>query len=388
MNKLSLKGLFRTPSNPKAHIDVMKIIATYMVLFNHSGQNGYSLYQVELDQPLHWLILSHSILIKMAVPLFFMSSGALLLGREESYQKVFFQRFLHFAGTLVAASFIVYNMYVRNVGPFTLITDWKTAGDFLTRLYTNDVSFPFWYMYSYLAFLLMMPLLHKIAVNMKMNDFIWIIAAFILAQNFPIIDYAIFHGTKSHTTYFSFFVETRHVVYPLIGYYLENKLEDRHYTPEAFLALVCLSILAVGSSYILVEWHYGQTGLWTDSIAESCLGSLVIVPAITVYFGLKLLMTGVLKKPRPRITRFLSIVSSCTFGVYLFELILRLKTSFIFQFFYPYVGAFFSTCLQILGAVIIGITLTYIWKILVGIFNIYKQKLTALLKTKLGGIIG
>lgn len=372
MEKISLRKLFRTPSKPKVHIDVMKIIAIFMVLFNHSGNSGYSMYQDVLEQPWHWLILANSLFIKIAVPLFFMSSGALLLGREESYKKIFFQRFLRFAVTLILASFIVYNLNTRGVGPFTPITDWKTASDFLTRLYTNRVSFPFWYLYSYLGFLLMSPLLHKIAVNMKDQDFLWVIIAFILTQIFPVIDEALFHGSYSHTSYFQLFVDAKYVAYPLVGYYLENKLDKRYFTPEALFVLICLTVMAIGGSCVLVDWYYERSGQWSGYVAECCINGFTIIPALTVYFGLKMFTNKY--TVHPQIARTLSIISTCTFGVYLYELILRLRTTFIFKFFKPYVGTYFAAWLQMLCACVIGVALTYIWKILLGVLNLYKQK--------------
>ena len=56
------------------------MIAIYLVVLNHTGYNGY-LYAMQVpDKPVFWPLLAVSVLVKTAVPLFFMVSGALLLG--------------------------------------------------------------------------------------------------------------------------------------------------------------------------------------------------------------------------------------------------------------------------------------------------------------------
>lgn len=376
--KISFSKLIHIPSRPKTHIDMIKIVAIFMVLYNHTGFNGYALYRLELEQPWHWLILAHSLFIRIAVPLFFMCSGALLLGKEESYKKVFFHRFLRFAIMLAVASFIVYamnNRGVNSLASFISILNWNTARDFFIHLYTNGISYAFWYLYSYLGYMLMLPLIRKIAPNMKRNDFVWIIVTFMIAQIIPIIDYMLFHGEVSHTTEISFFVKTKYVIFPLTGYYLENKMEKRQFTSEAFVGLICLSVLSIGVSLVLVDWSYEATGSWTSYIAECCLNVFTIIPAITVYYGLKLLSPS--SDAHPRFAKVMSVIADCTFGVYLFELLLRQHTLFIFQFLQPYVGTFWAGWLQILCACAIGVVLTFIWKIAVGLLKMPVQRLLA-----------
>ena len=68
----------------KAYLDALRILAIFLVLFNHTGVNGYALYMVRRGAALFPFYLFNAILIKVAVPLFLMVSGALLLEKEES----------------------------------------------------------------------------------------------------------------------------------------------------------------------------------------------------------------------------------------------------------------------------------------------------------------
>ena len=70
------------------YLDFIRILAIYMVLFNHTRTSGFVLFTVRRGSFFYPFYLFNAILIKSAVPLFFMVSGALLLGKEESYSQI------------------------------------------------------------------------------------------------------------------------------------------------------------------------------------------------------------------------------------------------------------------------------------------------------------
>lgn len=88
------------------YLDVLRIIAIYCVLFNHT--NGFLLYATHYPLPSSYLYLIISILSKVAVPIFFMISGALLLGKDESYQELLRKRILKYTIVLIIISFFYY----------------------------------------------------------------------------------------------------------------------------------------------------------------------------------------------------------------------------------------------------------------------------------------
>ena len=78
-------------------IELMRIIAAFFVLYNHTGANGFSKF---LDYDPHtfhyWLYLFLSISCKVSVPLFLVIAGALMLGREpEPIKDLWRHRILH-----------------------------------------------------------------------------------------------------------------------------------------------------------------------------------------------------------------------------------------------------------------------------------------------------
>ena len=84
------------PAGRRVYIDFLKVIAIYLVLFNHTGVSGFVLFTVRQGTKMYFPLMFNAILIKIAVPLFFMASGALLLGKEESYRDLLCRRFLRF----------------------------------------------------------------------------------------------------------------------------------------------------------------------------------------------------------------------------------------------------------------------------------------------------
>lgn len=80
-------------TNRKSYIDLLKIMAIYMVLFNHTKDKGFILFTIAQGSKLYPFYLFNAIWIKIAVPLFFMTSGALLLGKEESIGQILKKEF-------------------------------------------------------------------------------------------------------------------------------------------------------------------------------------------------------------------------------------------------------------------------------------------------------
>ena len=303
-----LRQIFRTPSKPKSHIDVLKIVAIFMVLYNHTGKEGFTAYTVQMHQPWHWLLLSHAAWIKAAVPLFFMSSGALLLGRDEPFSKTLSKRVLRFAVTLTVASAIVYVLYGQKP---------LSVQDFLFNLYTNQISTHFWYMYSYIAFLLMTPFLRKIAKGMTESEFVWLICATLIMKLLPVLDYLLFRGKHAHASDFTLFVYVSNVFYPLCGYFIENRMKKQRFSPETMLALLLVTILSFYLTCVLTDWRYDLTGKWDSSNTQTYLSTFVLIPSITFYMLLKGWFDH--HPVSPRVGKALSIISGSTFGVYLFE---------------------------------------------------------------------
>lgn len=157
-------------SKKQLDIELMRIIAAFFVIFNHTGKAGFflfSLYDTQSFQ--YWLYLFISIFCKMSVPLFFMIAGALLLNRqEESIKKLWIHRILHILSLLFLWSLFYYLVAVYQGSETFSLTH------FLGKLYYKNWNFSYWYLYAYVAFLISLPLLRRLAQNLNDKEYIYI----------------------------------------------------------------------------------------------------------------------------------------------------------------------------------------------------------------------
>ncbi len=66
------------------YIDILRILACFMVVFNHFDLGFYAFHNKQQGTVSYWLLLAFSVFCKFAVPLFFMISGALLLKKRRT----------------------------------------------------------------------------------------------------------------------------------------------------------------------------------------------------------------------------------------------------------------------------------------------------------------
>ena len=79
--------------NRRVDIDIIRIIACFLVVFHHT--RGYQAFGYTASLPEAWIYSLVSVITRMNVPLFFMLSGSLLLqDKQESYKYIFTHRIL------------------------------------------------------------------------------------------------------------------------------------------------------------------------------------------------------------------------------------------------------------------------------------------------------
>ena len=73
-------------------LEIIRIIAICMVIFNHTGENGFEMFRTAYGTPLWYLVILLDIVSKAGVPLFFMISGVLLLDKEETIKRAIYKK--------------------------------------------------------------------------------------------------------------------------------------------------------------------------------------------------------------------------------------------------------------------------------------------------------
>ncbi len=331
----------------KTYIDFLKIFAIYLVLFNHTGTKGFVLFTIRQDSILYPLYLFNSIFIKVAVPLFFMASGALLLGKEESYRDLLVKRFLKYLFILFAASAIA---YLYNC--LRLKTQELSLTKFLKEIYTFRLTTAYWYLYAYLAYILMLPLIRKMAKAMANRDFQWMILMFGAIQSLSVIDFIIWKGEASHNGFFSFFITTNYVFYPLAGYYIDKRLDKDAFSRRNLLLLTASSIMAIAICSFMTHYQCTLSGDWTEDHCQTFYNTLIFLPTITIFFAAK--MWFMKHNPSCRVHKFITAAGGTTFGIFLIEAICRNETMPIFIWLNPLLHSLPACWIWIFTACICG----------------------------------
>ena len=300
----------------KVYMDYLRVIAIFLVIFNHMP--GYTAYYSSSGVGATFFYMFFTMLTRVNVPLFFMISGALLFGRDESYGQLFKKRILRFFVVLLCASTVVY-LHDNRKALETL-----SIGDFFVTFFKQPLDTSYWYLYAYLGMLVMLPFLRKIVKSFCYEDFrYFVFVYFLLNTVLPILNYilGILQYPKiSITGYFAVpFMTTKAFFYPLCGYYLANILDIRTVTRKQLVGMGVMAFLGIIISSCLT-YHQGINGNFTQSFVQ--LSDYVTAIFVFVLFR----HLDEVKQFFSRaefVNRAVSLVSQLSFGIYLMEPVLR-----------------------------------------------------------------
>lgn len=338
---LETKSTSRLP-----HIDFLRVLAIFCVMYIHTNEKGqrYFLYEQSV---LRWLYCGISICTQIAVPLFFMISGAMLLGKTEPIGRVLKNRVPRFAGILIVIS-VIYGIYNTALHGWTL-----TFYDYFKMIYSYGMYIHLWYLYSYIAFLLMLPMLRRMAQGMTDTEFLYLAAvALVINGIVPVAEYLLFKGDCGIKGELkgALFV-TSNLFYPLMGYYFEHRMPRRYRSWKLVGVGVILSAVIVLVTAYMTFFRAGYTGAERENV-ELFTSSLTAVPVFTVYIAAKTLFERV--KISQWGGKLLASMGSAAFGVYLFDQILREQTAFLYDFFAGFMPSPFASTLWVLCAMLLG----------------------------------
>lgn len=334
------------------HIEFLRIIAIYLVLFNHTGVKGFFHFSVAADSHFYWMYLFYSILDKIAVPLFFMISGALLLQKDENLSQLYYKRVLKFIVILLAISAVyqLYDYYVNNDN-----IELKTI---LLEFVNGSTSTALWYLYSYIGVLIMLPFLRKLARSLSSNEYLYLIALRIIFFGvFPMIFFLIFREPQNFGNYLPL-VTADNIFFLLIGYYAEHLLPDRLLTKKNLLFGLLFSVISIMICCLMTHYKIIVSGDCSESTSQIFHKSLIVIPCITIYLCCKYYFAH--RSIPAFIQRIILFFGRTTFGVYLLERILRQSTTAIFDISKPYIHTFPACILWIFCACLIGSVITFL----------------------------
>ncbi|MCI8294941.1 MAG: acyltransferase family protein [Lachnospiraceae bacterium] len=328
------------------HLEVLRMIAIFLVLFNHTGQDGFMYFVVAQKSIFYPVYLFISILDKVAVPLFFMISGALLLNKEEQIRTIYKKRISRILIVLISISFIIY--IVEECSFHFSQMDIKT---FLLLIYQKPIHTRLWYLYSYLGILVMLPLLRKMAKAMTIDEYRYFMLCHVAIFGLiPVFEYLLSCGQVCITSRFDPDLVTSYsIFYFLVGYYFENLLDKDLYNIKTVIVANFWGIGAILLSCYVTHYYIQVTGDGNPQKFHNCL---IAIPTIAVYITIKYIFLKISLKDR--IQQLIQVVGSTTFGIYLLENWYRGWTRWIYEFLLPYIGSFLACFFWILAACVVG----------------------------------
>lgn len=286
----------------KIYLEAIRVIACFLVIVNHTNSSIF----LEGKPSLTWFAsLSYFFISKPAVPLFLMVSGVTLLGKDESFGKVW-KRILRMIIVLITFSFVY---FVDNIGLSKL--SFMSIGTFLSSIMSINITNAFWYLYIYIGLLMVIPIVRKlITVLDKKNIIYFLCISLVVTGTFPIITH--YFPQISLSTYilnplFSVYIGIMVLGYVADKWCLENK-RITIYLVILYLVLLLSQITGTYFEYLNDPKKYlffDKSTLITITASAVCV--FCIIKFVFQKFNLSYLH------------RTMSIVGQCTFGIYLFS---------------------------------------------------------------------
>ena len=302
--------LDKNMKNKRISIEVLRIIAICMVIYNHTGENGFEMFRTVYGTPLWYFVILLDVVSKAGVPLFFMISGVLLLAKKETLKELFIKRILRYVVIIVLFSFIYYiRLYIHHPEYGFSIKF------FIKYIYSTPFIIPYWFLYNYLSFLIILPVLRAVVKNLNENEYLWIWGFSVLLWMSPVWE-KIFNFDPigiSNGLNVSF------VLFPILGYGIANVISDEYFNIKSRIVLIISFFINWLCSVFMDIVEFKETG----ELSGSNLDRFAWIPTIVIFYFVVYCFEKKKIKITERMERVISIVGGGVLCTYLFEDMLR-----------------------------------------------------------------
>lgn len=332
------------------YFDYLKVFAIFLVVFNHTENRGFFLFADQLNSIMFFPYMLFSIADKIAVPLLFMLSGALLLEKQESIKQLWKKRILKYLIIIILFSFVRYlfDLATENGQNFTLL-------GFFRYIYAAPMEIPYCFLYTYLAGLIMLPFLRAIAKNLTEQEFKYLICLQLLITGvLPIFEYVFRLGSVN----LEIPIVTNSIIfYMLLGYYLHNKGGVLLKNKTFMLILWIMAILTLVISAGMVMYQYQLTGILSENYSQTFFTIFTPILAAAVFLGFQKIEKRVNRTKKHRV---LGYFSNAVLGIYLLEEMARILLDSVYTLLKPMVGSFIACWIWIIVVVVVTATIANI----------------------------
>jgi surface polysaccharide O-acyltransferase-like enzyme len=283
-------------------IDFVRILASFLVVLLHSSASLLDKYNEHLWAS-WWVGNIYDSIARICVPLFFMLSGYLLLGREEPIQ-VFFRKRLGkvFIPFIVwSLIFVFWNIYMEKTIP-------ASASAFYSILF-RPAYYHLWFFYAIIGLYLFMPILRVFVQKAEPSLLYYFVLLWMLAV--------------AILPLFAKFLKLNHgydlnMISGFVGYLVLGHLVGR--APRSAKLLVASIFLAISSATVTALGTYYVTRHNENVLDQFFYGYLslnVIVNSASIFYILKFFFEKVDGANTSSYLAAVRIVSAASLGIYL-----------------------------------------------------------------------
>ncbi|MEG1578633.1 MAG: acyltransferase [Oscillospiraceae bacterium] len=291
-----------TTAHRRCDYDVLRILSMLAVIYLHTAAGA--LREIENIAVWHFSNVATS-LASIAVPLFFMLSGSLLLGSEKTLEVPYL---LKKRMPKILVPFLCWS------GIFLLVTalggDGAGALTAGCKILSTPVTTPYWFVYALVPMYLLSPLLKKMTDGMEERHWNYLLALW----------FGLTLGLNTLCTFASRAMEPMLALHPsmnvnvvagYLGYFLLGRRLELLKKPPARKFLWCGFFLLWGGIALGTWWLTARTGVYDGRLTEY-LNLFVPLLAGTAFLLAKTYLRG--KRERGKL---LPLLAGVSFGVYL-----------------------------------------------------------------------
>ncbi len=333
------------------YLDLLRIIACFLVLFNHT--QGY-IDCFKYDEAASFVSvlpqLMVGMLIKVNVPLFFMISGTLLLNKDMTLRDTTRKAVRFFLILLVfsLAANIVYTGHLYLPG---FVRNFASA--------TVDGAGPYWYLYAYIGLLLMAVFLRYITKHLTFEENGYIIVVRLLVTGLMPMMILFLNRKMDSNMYMAHefnpvLMTVDCVFYPLVGYGLDRLFDVRRLGTKGLWGLVA-AFLFTNVLESFLTWFAG---------ASNVFSGFDFVMTIALFLIVKYILT--IHEPADGVSFAITTVGKLTFGIYLLDPMIGTFLKPLFYGFVPEGRSLFGISLvYCLVSMLIGGAITFVKQMIV-----------------------
>lgn len=291
-------------------IELLRIIAMFFVVFNHTWNNGWTLFATYPVGSFRFFIyMPIAVFCKFSVPVYFMISGAVLLGKEE-LDIVVKKRIVRMIIVLFTIS-VLYFFYDILIGNTHYSDAKQMIVVFLKNIISGSTKYNLGFLYSYIIFLVILPFLRTLVKYLEKHYYSYI---FVISAAFmflvPLVEQYLFIGTKMFSA--CSLLTTNIIIYPIIGYYFFKISNVKKMNTKRFLVAWCFNVLCIVISCVLTYIRILKTNETDINHVQAFFNSFVIINGTVMFITFLRIRIS-----NESIRRVINKLGGFTFGIYL-----------------------------------------------------------------------